>query len=79
MIQVPEDTTCVRGHFPDAEAVYLLGPFNRWSTNATPMHHNGDGEWFTELPKSSAHNLSFFVWYSGEKCGRLIRALPVDE
>ncbi len=79
MVQSPEATTCVRGHLPDAEAVYLLGPFNRWSTSATPMHYDGNGEWSAELSSASVFNLSFFVWYGGERCGRLVRPSPVGE
>ncbi len=79
MVQSHVKTTCVRGDFPDAEAVYLLGPFNRWSTSATPMHYAGNGEWSTELSSSSAFNLSFFVWYTGERCGHLVRPPPVGE
>ena len=73
MVQSAEETTCLRGHFPDAEAVYLLGPFNRWSTTATPMRRGDGCEWLAELPTSSAFNLSFFVWYAGERCGHLVR------
>ncbi|MFW6038907.1 MAG: hypothetical protein ACOC9P_00340 [bacterium] len=78
MIQCTEDMTYVRGHFRDARAVYLLGPFNRWSTTATPMQRDGDGQWVAELPRHSVYNLTFFVWYAGDRCGRLMRGGAVD-
>lgn len=70
--------TCVRGYFPRAQKVYLLGPFNRWSTTATPMSCSDDGEWCADLPDSDAYNLSCFVWHAGNKCGRLVRCQPVE-
>lgn len=34
---------------PDANAVYLSGSFNSWSTNASPMVKNSDGIWSTTI------------------------------
>jgi hypothetical protein len=78
MVYNTEQTTIVKADFSDAEAVYLLGPFNRWSTTATPMRREPDGGWIAELPRSRAENLSFFVWDRGARCGRLVRCCPVE-
>ena len=31
--------------WPDAEAIFLAGDFNHWSTTATPLHALSEGRW----------------------------------
>lgn len=61
-------------HLPQAVAVYLMGPFNRWSTTATPMSRNGLEHWVAELdsqvPLASA---CLFVYEQGRRHGRIVR------
>lgn len=55
--------------------MHVLGPFNNWSTVATPMRRGTDGVWEAELatmPTTEA--LRFFVWPLGEITGRLRQA-----
>lgn len=35
---------------PEAENVVLVGDFNNWDSNATPMKKNRKGIWKTEMP-----------------------------
>ncbi len=63
----------VRTEVAEAQAVYVLGPFNNWSTTATPMRRVADGAWEVSLPEGQAMSrLSFFVWRRGERGGRLL-------
>ncbi|MFW6059200.1 MAG: hypothetical protein ACODAQ_03410 [Phycisphaeraceae bacterium] len=65
---------CVRAHLPEAQAVYLVGPFNNWSTTRTPMIDLGDGRWETQLASPTApESLRLFVWQHGDRFGRLVR------
>ncbi len=58
-----EALVVVRACFPHAQAVSLMGPFNNWSTVATPMRQASDGTWGVAVEKTClADRLSFFVW-----------------
>lgn len=60
--------------FPDAEAVFVVGEFNHWSTTATPMRPRADGLWEAEVPADVAPGMfAFFVWQPGALRGRLDR------
>lgn len=59
---------------PTAQQVFLMGPFNRWSTTATPMVKSGDGVWQLTLEldrdgRPAARQFSYFVvdreWMTG--------------
>jgi 1,4-alpha-glucan branching enzyme len=63
----------VRQSFPFAQAVYLLGEFNRWSTTATPMFYVGRGVWEASLTvKTGVKQLAYFVWQDGHPFGKVI-------
>ena len=63
----------VRESFPFAQAVYLLGEFNRWSTTATPMSYVGHGMWETTLRlETEVKRLAYFVWWYGNPFAEVI-------
>jgi 1,4-alpha-glucan branching enzyme len=63
----------VQGRFPFAQAVYLLGEFNRWSTTATPMSYVGGGVWEATLRLEAGNQrLAYFVWQHGNPFGQVI-------
>lgn len=37
-------------HAPEAQSVFLVGTFNGWNEEATPMERCELGEWMTSLP-----------------------------
>ncbi len=39
---------------PHAEAVHVIGTWNRWKSTATPLTHEGNGYWFGQAPKARA-------------------------
>ena len=49
-------------HCPDAAGVSVIGEFNHWSTTATPLNREVDGDWETwvELPPGE-HAYAFFL------------------
>ena len=61
--------------FPEAQAVYLIGDFNRWCTGMTPMQRRPeDGLWEAELPEGAREKkVAFFVFEAGHVGGRLYR------
>ena len=64
----------VNAHFDNAAAVYLVGPFNNWSTLATPLVHLGSSVWHARLPlEADLKGLGFFVWKQGSRMGRFVR------
>ena len=62
----------VRLELAAAEAVYLLAPFNNWSTTATPMRRAAGGAWESAVPTQEVVRLAFFVWWMGQRKGQLI-------
>ncbi len=62
----------VRLELAAAQAVYLLAPFNNWSTTATPMHREAGGAWESAVPTQEVARLAFFVWWIGQRKGQLI-------
>lgn len=72
---VAHDPTVQRVHVacPGAEAVYVMGTFNNWSTTRTPMHRIGDERWEVLLPAECVQGpLRLFVWIAGRRCGRIM-------
>ncbi len=62
----------VRGHFPDASAVYVVGEFNRWSTTATPMVRDRTGQWVATInDDSQSGRYCYFVWNRGERFAKV--------
>ncbi len=62
----------VRLELAAAQPVYLLAPFNNWSTTATPMHREAGGAWESAVPTQEVAQLAFFVWWTGQRKGQLI-------
>lgn len=71
----PTARRILRVRLPAAEAVYLMGPFNNWSTTGTPMARSGDGWWEATVPLVDPERLRIFVWEAGQRCGRFV---PLD-
>ena len=62
----------LRVHMPNALSVYVMGPFNNWSTAATPMQRGPQGQWQIELPEGAdPASVGFFVWEPGRRFGRV--------
>jgi 1,4-alpha-glucan branching enzyme len=46
---------------PHARHVSLLGDFNNWSPNASPMKRQPDGGWTTQIPLKHGHHRYLFL------------------
>ncbi len=47
---------------PQAQAVFLAGEFNHWSTSATPMQRDGQGRWSVSVPLlEGQHSYKFLI------------------
>jgi hypothetical protein len=71
-----EQRLTIRAKFPFAQAVFIMGDFNNWSTAATPMSPMGRGQWEVQLDRHAHAHASpacFFVWERGQTFGRLVR------
>ena len=56
---------------PNAEAVFLLGDFNGWSTSATPMRNTERDVWQIDIEMPAAERrFSYFVIDSRYRTGR---------
>lgn len=58
---------------PTAKAVFVLGPFNNWSTTATPMRWRPeDGIWEAAVPAATEDEMmALCVWWPGQLGGYL--------
>jgi hypothetical protein len=64
----------IRVKLKGADAVFLVGEFNNWSTVRTPMTSLHNGLWEITLPLfDRIHDLCFFVWEPHSLYGRLMR------
>lgn len=59
----PDTVTLVRFVFMGpAKSVSVVGDFNAWGTNATPMHTTANGAWTVSVPvPSGRHEYAFIV------------------
>ncbi len=49
-------------HAPEAKQVSLVGDFNNWEPNATPMVRQADGRWMASLElRHGYHQYAFLV------------------
>ncbi len=58
-----------RAYAPDCDAVCLVGDFNAWDKDASPMQKNENGVWELSLPDgvlSDGQNYKFLLWQNGE-------------
>ncbi len=46
---------------PKAESVALVGDFNNWDPNASPMERRVDGWWFANVPLTRGHHRYRFL------------------
>ena len=50
-------------HAPKAKAVFVVGTFNDWKPNASPLHnHQPNGKWTVTLPLPPGHHNSSSSW-----------------
>lgn len=52
---------------PEAQAVFVAGTFNDWSSEATPLTRQADGHWQIKLPLSPGHH-EFKLIVDGQWC-----------
>ena len=49
-------------HAPEAKQISIVGDFNNWNPNATPMIRQPDGQWMASLELSHGyHQYAFLV------------------
>jgi 1,4-alpha-glucan branching enzyme len=48
-------------HAPEARQVSVVGDFNNWDSNATPMIRQPDGRWMASLELSHGYHLYVFL------------------
>ena len=73
MISVRGGYRRVQAQLTGAQAVYLMGEFNNWSTTATPMQLVADELWEATLdPDVRPHSFRLFVWDEGRRIGRIM-------
>jgi len=59
--------------FPRADSVCAIGPFNNWSTVATPLTKIGEDEWeLVVTPDVDREQLGFFVIAHGQHTGQIV-------
>jgi 1,4-alpha-glucan branching enzyme len=46
---------------PEAQAVFLMGDFNRWNPASLPMQRKPDGWWFLQVPLLHGHHQYQFL------------------
>lgn len=72
---------------PDADAVFLAGTFNDWSTDATPLEKDIDGNWHVDIELlPGRHEFKFLVdgqWHCESNCvpneyGTMNQVVEVD-
>jgi hypothetical protein len=69
----------IRGQFPTATEVCLLGEFSHWSTAATPMMRVGVGMWEARRDASARLTPAWFIVFdTGQRLGRLVHRSPSD-
>jgi len=59
---------------PHADAVYVMGSFNDWSSDAHPMVKEGDGYWYADIPSAAVGAEYRYRILSGDK--ELVRIDP---
>ncbi len=59
---------------PHADAVYVVGSFNDWSTDKHPMEREGDGYWYADISSAAIGNEYRYRIVSGDK--QLLRLDP---
>ena len=59
---------------PHADAVYVTGSFNNWSTDAHPMEREGDGYWYADISSAAIGDEYRYRIVSGDK--QLLRIDP---
>lgn len=52
---------------PHADELYLIGTFNQWDESATPMHAEGNGQWYVDVPGVKAGDEYLYLVVHGEQ------------
>ena len=66
-IPIDKETTSFRVWAPNADAVAVVGEFNRWNTKAHPLQREEGGNWALEIKGARAGQQYQFYLENGEK------------
>ena len=69
--RVGRRVSCMGAH---ADAVYVVGSFNDWATDAHPMEKEGDGYWYADIASAAIGHEYRYRIVSGDK--QLLRLDP---
>jgi hypothetical protein len=72
---------------PHADAVYVVGSFNDWSSDTHPMEREGEGYWYADISSAAIGNEYRYRIVNGDKQllrldpypGPVLRGKPVSE
>ena len=64
---VHRDGVAFRVWAPNAGSVFVKGDFNDWSDTATPLAHEENGYWYTDVPSARPGQEYKFVILNGEQ------------
>ena len=59
---------------PHADAVYVVGSFNDWSSDTHPMEREGEGYWYADVPSAAIGDEYRYRIVNGDK--QLLRLDP---
>ena len=59
---------------PHADAVYVVGSFNDWATDAHPMEREGEGYWYADISSAAVGDEYRYRIVTGDK--ELLRLDP---
>lgn len=59
--------TTFRVWAPNAEKVFVTGDFNDWDEDATPLKHEGDGYWATDVSRAKPGDEYKFIITNGQQ------------
>lgn len=66
--------TAFRVWAPHADSVYLTGSFNNWAKDADPLKHEGNGYWYSDVPRAKPGDEYRYLMNTGD--GRISRMDP---
>jgi 1,4-alpha-glucan branching enzyme len=57
---------------PHADAIYVIGTFNEWDEQRTPMEPEGNGHWYVDVPGVKFGDEYLYLIHNGEQSFRRI-------
>jgi hypothetical protein len=64
---VHKDGVAFRVWAPNAQSVYVKGDFNDWSDTATPLSHEENGYWYTDVASAKPGDEYKYVLINGDQ------------